>query len=227
MSKRNHTRLKFGLLLGFFLLSVWATFQFNLFQLFSVEAIREVVLSTGGWAILVFILLYIAGAVLPVPSTPFTLAGGILFGPFWGTIYTLVGAVLGASLAFALAKYLGESFVTRWVRNNFKKLHTYDKRLEEHGFVTVFILRLIPLVPFSVLNYALGLTRVRFRPYLLATATGIIPGTFGYVLFGSALVKMDVFALVFALLLLVVLSILLVVYKKSFQPEVARDPLLK
>lgn len=227
MSKRNHTRLKFGLLLSFFLLSVWATFQFDLFQLFSVDAIRELVLSTGAWAILVFVLLYIAGSVLPVPSTPFTLAGGILFGPFWGTMYTLVGAVLGASLAFALAKYLGESFVTRWVRANFKKLHTYDKRLEERGFITVFILRLIPLVPFSVLNYALGLTRVRFRSYVVATMFGIIPGTFGYALFGNALVKMDVLALVFALLLLVFLSILLFVYKRSLKPEVVATPALK
>jgi uncharacterized membrane protein YdjX (TVP38/TMEM64 family) len=126
---------------------------------------------------LLYIAVYIVGTVLLLPGTILSFAGAILFGPYLGTLYTWIGASIGATLAFLLAKLLGRDFVNQLLRG---KLQALDQRLGEHGFTGLLILRLVPLFPFNALNFGCGLTSIRLRDYVLATAIGILPATFVY-----------------------------------------------
>jgi uncharacterized membrane protein YdjX (TVP38/TMEM64 family) len=139
--------------------------------------------AQGGSAPLIFIFVYAAAVVAFVPGSLLTLAGGALFGVGWGTLYVFVAAVLGSSLAFLIARYLARGAVEKRLAGN-PKLAAIDRAIAGDGRRIVFLLRLSPAIPFSVLNYALGLTRVRFAD-TLAAAIGMLPGTLLYVYSGK------------------------------------------
>jgi uncharacterized membrane protein YdjX (TVP38/TMEM64 family) len=126
---------------------------------------------------LIYIGVYILGTVLLVPGTLLSFGGAILFGAYMGTLYTWIGATIGATLAFLLAKFLGRDFVDQLLAGRFQD---FERRLEKHGFTSLLILRLLPWFPFNGINFGSGLTRIRLRDYVLATAIGILPGTFVY-----------------------------------------------
>ena len=137
----------------------------------------------GRWAPPAFIALYAAATVLFVPGSVLTLAGGALFGPLWGTMWNLIGAVLGATLAFLAARYVAADFVARRAGPRLKAL---AEGVEAEGWRFVAFVRLVPLFPFNLLNYALGLTRIRLTEYVLASAICMLPGAFAYTYLGYA-----------------------------------------
>lgn len=137
----------------------------------------------GPWAAVAFIGLYATATVAWVPGSALTLAAGAIFGLMRGTLFTLVGATLGASLAFLISRYLARGALEKRLRVD-SPLAAMDEAIGKEGGRIVFLLRLSPAFPFNVLNYALGLTHVRFRDYLLASAVGMAPGTFLYVYAG-------------------------------------------
>lgn len=139
----------------------------------------------GAWAAVAFIGIYIVATVAWVPGSILTLAAGAIFGLFAGTIYTLIGATVGAVLAFLIARYLARGAVERRLGAS-PRLAAVDRAVEHEGGKVVFLLRLSPVFPFNALNYALGLTSVRFREYAVASAIGMAPGTFMYVYAGYA-----------------------------------------
>lgn len=149
----------------------------------SMEAIERWTLEAGPWAPVVFMLAYAVSTVLFVPAIPITLAGGALFGPLWGTVYNLLGATIGAMLAFAVSKYLASEWVRRMMGGRLKKL--YDG-VEAEGWEFVAFTRLVPVFPFNALNYALGLTPIRFTHYAVATFIFMLPGSFAYTYVGYA-----------------------------------------
>jgi uncharacterized membrane protein YdjX (TVP38/TMEM64 family) len=123
--------------------------------------------------------------VLFLPGLPITIAGGILFGPFWGVIYTITGSTIGASLAFLVARYLARDWVAskltgpRWER--------LDSEVARHGWKVVAFTRLIPAFPFNLLNYAFGLTRIPFVHYVVATFICMLPACIAFIVFSSSL----------------------------------------
>jgi uncharacterized membrane protein YdjX (TVP38/TMEM64 family)/rhodanese-related sulfurtransferase len=121
--------------------------------------------------------------VLFLPGSIITLAGGALFGPLWGTVWNLTGATLGAALAFLIARYLGADWVARRAGPRLQKL---NDGVASEGWRFVAMVRLVPLLPFNLLNYALGLTRIPFVPYVLATWVFMLPGAFVYTWLGHA-----------------------------------------
>ncbi|MEA2599029.1 MAG: hypothetical protein QOF89_21 [Acidobacteriota bacterium] len=139
----------------------------------------------GVWGPVVFILGYALATVLFLPGSLLTLASGAIFGLVKGTIYSLIGATLGASAAFLVARYLARGAIERKIGGN-AKFAAIDKAVGREGFKIVSLLRLSPAFPFNLLNYALGLTKVRFLPYLAACAA-MLPGTLLYVYYGKAL----------------------------------------
>jgi uncharacterized membrane protein YdjX (TVP38/TMEM64 family) len=139
----------------------------------------------GPAAALLFIGIYALAAVAWVPGSVLTLAAGAVFGLVEGTIYALIGATLGASLAFLVSRYLARAAVERRLGAS-RQLVAIDEALARQGAKVVFLLRLSPVFPFNALNYALGLTSVRFWHYVAASAMGMIPGTFLYVYTGYA-----------------------------------------
>ncbi|MBI3409538.1 MAG: TVP38/TMEM64 family protein [Planctomycetes bacterium] len=170
--------LKLASLLAFILCAVYFLRFTDIGQSITPARFKEFVESFDPvWAPLLYIVIYIAGTVLLLPGTILSFSGAILFGAYLGTLYTWIGATIGATLAFLAAKFLGRGFVDQLLKG---KLQTLDARLGKHGFSALLILRLVPLFPFNGLNFGCGLTSIRWRDYVLATAIGILPGTFVY-----------------------------------------------
>lgn len=147
------------------------------------ERIRAFVLSFGIWAPAIYLLVY-GQPVVPLPASVLTITGGLAFGPAWGTLAALVGATIRACTEFLVARLLGREAVAKLLKGRVAAL---DQRIGEHGFQTVLLIRLIPSLPFDMLNYGLGFSRVRFAPYLVASFLGMIPGSFAYVYLGYSL----------------------------------------
>jgi uncharacterized membrane protein YdjX (TVP38/TMEM64 family) len=148
-----------------------------------VPAFRLWVAGLGVWAPAAFILGYAVATVAFVPGSAFTLAAGAVFGLLWGTVYAFTGATLGASLAFLVARYVARGWVERKLAES-PRLRAVDRAVARDGGKIVALLRLSPALPFNLLNYALGLTRVGFWPYLLA-CFAMIPGTLLYAYYGK------------------------------------------
>ncbi len=141
--------------------------------------------SLGLWGPLVFILGYAVATVAFVPGSLLTLAAGAIFGLGRGTLYVVVGATLGASASFLVARHLARATIERRLQGR-PRFESIDRAVAKEGLKIVFLLRLSPIFPYNLLNYGLGLTRVRFRDYATA-CLGMIPGTFLYVYYGKAL----------------------------------------
>jgi uncharacterized membrane protein YdjX (TVP38/TMEM64 family) len=132
---------------------------------------------------IVFVLGYAAAVVAFVPAVVLTLAAGAIFGLVRGTVYVFVAATLGSAVAFLVSRHVARSAVERRIRED-ARFTAIDRAIAAEGRKIVFLLRLSPAFPFTLLNYALGLTRVRFVDYLVASI-GMIPGTILYVYYGK------------------------------------------
>ena len=152
-------------------------------DLLSAEALESWVANAGIAGPFVFMLIYIIGTVLFFPGAVLTLAGGAIFGPVWGTLYNLTGATIGAAIAFLLARYLASDWVEKKTGGRLAQL---KGGVEEEGWRFVAFVRLVPLFPFNVLNYALGLTRIKFLHYLLTSYICMFPGAVAYTYLGYA-----------------------------------------
>jgi uncharacterized membrane protein YdjX (TVP38/TMEM64 family) len=139
--------------------------------------------AQGVWGPLAFIAAYAVACVAFVPASILTLAAGALFGVVKGTLFVLVGATLGAMGAFLIARYVARDWVAERVQRD-ERFAAIDRAIAEQGRRVVFLLRLSPVIPFNVLNYALGLTQVRAMDFLVASV-GMIPGTLLYVYTGK------------------------------------------
>ncbi|MFP8877693.1 MAG: TVP38/TMEM64 family protein, partial [Myxococcota bacterium] len=138
----------------------------------------------GAWGPAVFIAGYALAVVAFAPAVLLTLAAGATFGVTAGTFYVFVAAVLGSSLSFWVARYAARDSVERWIARD-ARFQALDRAVAERGWRIVLLMRLSPLFPFSLLNYALGITRLRFVDTLLA-APGMLPVTLAYVFLGNA-----------------------------------------
>lgn len=216
--------LKFAGLVIFIAVSVLLFQVTDLGRYVKPEAIRAAIQSVGPLAPALYLLIYSIAPVFSVPGWIISVAGGLAFGALWGTVLTVLGATIGATAAFFSARYLGRDFVVRVLKGKFQTLATIDDQSATHGFQVIFFLRLIPLVPFNVLNYVAGLSRVGPRDYILGTFLGIIPGTFAYVYLGSALTQIYSWQIAVAVGLLILLTLIPMFYKRWKRP---RSPLIR
>jgi uncharacterized membrane protein YdjX (TVP38/TMEM64 family) len=137
----------------------------------------------GQWAPLMFVVAFALGTAAFIPGSLFGLAGGVLFGPAWGALLNLIGGTLGATIAFMVARYA----VGDWVqRRTGHRLGAIMHGVETEGWRFVALTRLVPIVPFNLLNYALGLTRISTRVYVITTLVCIVPGAAAYAWAGHA-----------------------------------------
>ena len=150
----------------------------------SVDGIRAVVEGIGPWASLVYVGLYVLATVILLPGTPFTVAAGVVFGPWLGLGVVLTGATLGATGSFLIGRAVGRDAVVQLAG---RRVRAIDRALERNGLVSVLIMRLIPLFPFNVLNLVCGVTGLKLRDYIVGTAVGIIPGTALLVIAGGSI----------------------------------------
>ena len=147
-----------------------------------IAAMRARVDAAGPWGPILFFALYAALALIPVPKALLTSAGGALFGLWAGAGLSLAAALVGAVISFGIGRLLGREAVDRLIRG---RLARVDALLADHGLSAVLIVRLVPLVPFTAINYASGLSGVRFRHYVLGSALGMVPGSLAYAALGA------------------------------------------
>lgn len=165
---------------------------------------------------LVYIAIYSLTPSLMLPAIPITVIGGVLFGPIHGTVYVIIGATIGASIAFLVARYMGREWVEGFIKEG--RLKELDEKVEKQGWKIVAFTRLIPLFPFNFLNYAFGLTKIRFSHYVIASFIFMLPGAIAFVVFSSSI--LDILKgrgskeFVIGLILVLIVSIIPLVYKK-------------
>ena len=175
--------IKAVLFLLFFAGAVWLFRATDLREWITPARIEAFVRESGPWGPLVFILIYALGICLFLPATLFTGIGAVLFGTLYGFLYNEIGALLGASAAFFIGRYLGRDFAASLIGDRLRK---YDDKIAANGFATTLYLRLI-FFPFTPLNFGMGLTRVTFRDYFFGTLFGIIAGGFVLTFFFATL----------------------------------------
>ena len=146
------------------------------------ETVRTEVAAAGAWGWLAFVAGYAVATLVLLPKNVLSVAAGLVFGPVLGTGLVWSAAVLGAVVAFWLGRALGRDGVARLAGPAMGRL---DRWVERRGAWAVLVARLVPVLPFTAVNYASGLTAIGFRPYLLATSVGILPGTVAYVAIGA------------------------------------------
>jgi uncharacterized membrane protein YdjX (TVP38/TMEM64 family) len=153
------------------------------------EPIKEFldwVRGLGAWGLLALALFWIPAAILLVPGTIITLAGGALFGVVEATVAISLGSTAGACAAFLVGRGVARPWVERQIAGNVR-FQAVDRAIAAQGFKIVLLLRLSPVFPYNLLNYVLALTRVSFRDYALASWIGMLPGTVMYVYIGSTI----------------------------------------
>ncbi len=145
------------------------------------SVIQNWIEEAGNAAPLLFMVLYIIGTVFFFPGAILTLLGGALFGPVLGTFYNLTAATIGAMLSFLVARYLASDWVEKKTGGRLKQLMN---GVENEGWRFVAFTRLVPLFPFNLLNYGLGLTRIKFSHYSIASYIFMLPGAIAYTYLG-------------------------------------------
>lgn len=150
--------------------------------------LREWILSLGSYGPLVYILIYIVAVVFAIPGSIITIMGGVLFGSVVGVVAVSIGSTIGASLAFLISRYVAREAIVQRFESK-KKFHHLDQLTKEHGAIIVGIARLVPLLPFNLLNYGFGLTHVPFWTYVFWSWVCMLPGTVLYVVGTDAVVR--------------------------------------
>ena len=146
--------------------------------------VKAEVVQWGAWGPLVYMLLYAVGPSFLVPGAVMTIAGGLAFGTTWGSVYSLIGADVGAIVACAAGRVLGKSFVEGIVGERF---NTMLKRIARNGFHIILYLRIVPVIPYNALNLLAGASPITFHDYFWASMIGMIPGTILFAFLGDAL----------------------------------------
>jgi uncharacterized membrane protein YdjX (TVP38/TMEM64 family) len=149
------------------------------------EHLEDWVGRMGALGGVVFGLVYVVAALLFIPGSVLTLGAGLVFGLGWGTVVASAAATTTAAAAFLITRYLARDRVARLARGH-EKFRAIDEAVRAKGWKVVALLRLSPLVPFSLSNYLYGLTAIRFWPYVLASWVAMLPGTVLYVYLGAA-----------------------------------------
>jgi uncharacterized membrane protein YdjX (TVP38/TMEM64 family) len=138
----------------------------------------------GIFAPLVYIIVYIICTILIVPSTPLNMSGGAIFGLVWGTIWTTLAAVLAAIIAFIFTRTIGKDFALEKMAGRWEAI---DAEIRQGGLFYIFAIRLLPLIPYGIVNFAAGLGSISFRDYFIGTLLGTVPGIVPFVALGSGI----------------------------------------
>lgn len=160
------------------------------------EVLRDGVTKLGIFAPVVYVILYGIATILLLPSTPLNVSGGLIFGFTWGLFWTAIAAVLAALISFLYGRFLGQN----WLRCRFANyLQSLNREVEKGGMWYIFALRLLPLIPYGIVNYGAGLTSVTAKDYLFGTILGTIPGILPFVMIGSGLAEGNMLPVTIAL----------------------------
>ena len=216
---RKNNTIKITILILLTVLFLYIAYSSGLQDYVSQKAILTLLKNMGSFAPLGFMAVMALTVVSPLPSLPLDIAAGIFFGPYLGTFYSATGALAGSVISFSIARLLGRSLIERFLRGHINFCSSCSDRMLTG---VVFFTRLIPLVSFDMVSYGSGLTKMSLWRFSLATFLGMLPLTFVYNYFGSALVVDGRLAAVFGIVM-VLLLFLLPVWVERYAPEKLRD----
>ncbi len=192
---------------------------------FKPEKIRDFILSFGIWAPIVFMVIYaLRGAVLVIPVGVMSLAGGLAFGKWFGTIYILIGATLGASLSFMIARVFGRKFIEHFEWLHKGRIKSFDDSIEKNGFRMMIFMRLIPLFQYDAVNFGAGLSKIKFRDFFIASFIGMAPGGFINAMLGSSLDNIISVQFFVALGIFILLMFIPTIFKKIKKRKNIKTP---
>lgn len=182
--KINKSAIRAGFLLTLFLFYSWLLLRVIGTERLTPAAISTVINALGWCGPILYICFYSIRPFLLFPAIILTLAGGLAFGPIWGTIYVIIGASAGAGLCFYVARFYGKNKLDGLLSKS-TYLRVLDGQFTQYGFRTVLVMRLV--LPYDPVSYAAGLSGIRFREYIAATVLGTVPGAFAYNFLGHSL----------------------------------------
>jgi uncharacterized membrane protein YdjX (TVP38/TMEM64 family) len=171
--EKKYIKIGAGIFLAGALIWIYSNYDFS--KYLNIDEMRAFINFFGRYGPFIFIGLCIAGVFLHLPEIILIALGGLLFGTIKGFIYGWIGVIAGATGTFLCVRYVLRDFFQKSLESRFHRLQVFDERLAEHGFLTVLLLRLVLFVA-SPLNWAIGLTRVKFCQYFAGSALGVIPG---------------------------------------------------
>lgn len=144
-------------------------------------------LQAGGiWSPIIYIVIYVIATILILPSTALNLTGGAIFGPWMGTVWTSIAAIIAAIAAFIFARTVGYEIVAQKLAGRWQAI---DAEVKQGAIFYMFAIRLMPILPYGLVNFAAGLTSISFKDYLIGTSLGTVPGILPFVLLGSSGLK--------------------------------------
>lgn len=198
------------ILISIIIILILGSVVYKLFSMnINVNDIQYYVSSFDKLAPMVYIIMFALVPLTLFPDSILAIGGGLIFGLGKGYIYTLIGALIGASLSFYISRKLGRNFVKKLTK---EKLNNIEEMINSKGFFVVLILRLIPLFPFDIISYGAGLTSIKYKDFLIATIIGTIPGILVFTNIGAQSVNIgsnSFYISIMGLILLVLGSILL------------------
>lgn len=176
------------------------------------QSMKNYISSFGMLAPIIYIVMFTIVPLTLFPDAVLAIAGGMIFGVGIGTLYTMIGAVCGGTLSFFISRIFGRGLVEKLIKG---KAEWFEDGIEKRGFLFILMLRLVPLVPFDLISYGAGLSKIRYKDFALATSIGIIPGVWVYANLGDK--SGNVFSVQFlgAILILVLLMIFSYFMKKK------------
>ncbi|PRO64691.1 TVP38/TMEM64 family protein [Alkalicoccus urumqiensis] len=186
----------------------------------SPEEIRTFVLQAGVWAPAFYVILYIVRPLVLFPASVLSLAGGLIFGPVWGTGLIVAGATGGAVLSFFAARWLGKGAAGKEWKGKGKAV---QEQLEKNGFLYVLLIRLIPIFNFDMISYLSGVSKIRARAFAAGTFLGIIPGAFAYSFLGASVVEGNAGLIFAAVAVFIAVSAIPVFFRKKLWQKTTQN----
>lgn len=181
------------------------------------DGIRELVLSYGALSVAVYELLHAARPFTFLPVTPFTIAGGYIYGHACGLLFAMIGTTLASIVTFSLSRYLFRDYVKKRLSVHYAGL---DSRFDDSGILTVAAMRIIPVLPFDAVGYVAGVSSISFKDYLMGTLIGELPGAFVLTMLGSNLTNISSPWFMLSLVLAAILFLLPEIYRRlARKPE--------
>lgn len=144
--------------------------------------------TMGVFAPVIYIVLYTVGTLLILPSTPLNLTGGAIFGIWWGTLWTTLAALVAAIATFAFTRTIGRELVTQKLAGRWRAV---DAEIRQGGLFYLFAIRLLPIIPYGIVNFVAGLTSIKFKDYLIGTLLGTLPGVLPFVMMGAGITELS------------------------------------
>jgi uncharacterized membrane protein YdjX (TVP38/TMEM64 family) len=181
------------------------------------EGIRQMVLSYGALSVVAYEFLHVIRPFTFIPVTPFTIAGGYIYGHVLGLALAMVGTTIAAVITFFLSRYLFRDYLKKRLSTHYAG---FDSRFDNGGIFTVAAMRVIPILPFDAVGYVAGVSSIRFRDYLLGTLLGELPGAFVLTMLGNSLTNIDSPWFIVSLALAILLFLLPEAYRRLYKkPE--------